>query len=266
MDEITPHADWLALGNQREALLSQLAVLVTELHAMDDARPVILGRYAAAFGTRLTALHGLEIEAARLKREIELIQAALNSGAEIDFDRIQSILDEEFAEWQTKLEKEAAQLAAYRDVPGDLQDPELTKQLREKFRILARRLHPDLHPDQSAAEAALWHRVTAAYERSDLDELSTLEIITSDAPDAPMADSIEVLRDHVAALRVRMDELVLAIDERGKEWPFDQLVILDDPHAVAAKQEELDSRIQEAIIVRDQRKHWLSTLLDHPAP
>jgi hypothetical protein len=266
MEEITPHPDWLALCRQREALLSEVAGLITELHALDDERAVILGRYAAAFASRLTTLHALEIEAARLKREIELIQSAINAGAEIDFDCIQSIIEEEFAVWQAKLEEEAALLAEQKGVLGDLLDPETTRQLREKFRVLARRLHPDLHPDQTAAEAALWHRVAAAYERSDLDELSTLEIITSDTSDAPMTDSIEVLREEVAVLRARMDQLVLAIDARGKEWPFDQLVVLDDPCAVAARQEELDTRITEATGIRDQRKHWLSTLLDQPAP
>lgn len=266
MEEITPHPDWQALGKQREALLSQIAGLITELHAMDDARPVILGRYAAAFGSRLTRLHALEIEAARLKREIELIQAAINSGSEIDFERIQSILEEEFAAWQAKLEEEAALLASQEGVLAHLQSPETTRLLRDKFRILARRLHPDLHPGQSAADAALWHRVTAAYNRSDLDELSTLEIITAGKTDAPVADSLESLRDSVAALRARMDQLLLSLDRRAKEWPFDQLAVLDDRYALAARQNDLDKRVADATMARDQRKNWLSTLLDQPAP
>lgn len=233
---------------------------------MEDEIPVILGRYAAAFGSRLTILHGLEIEAARLKREIELIQAATNSGAEIDFERIQSVLDEEFADWQTKLQEEAARFTACQGVLGNLQDPAETRLLRAKFRILARRLHPDLNPGQSAADAALWHRVVAAYERSDLEELSAIEIITSENQAHTTKDSLESLRAEVSALRARMDQLLVSMETRGNEWPFDQLAVLDDPIALAARQEELDMRIAAATSIRDERKHWLSTLLDQPSP
>ena len=266
MEDLTPHPDWQSLIQQRDALRSQIAGLITELHAMRDESAVILGRYAAAFASRLTLLHALEIEAARLKREIELIQAANNSGTEIDFDHIHSILDAEFADWQRKLEEEAAGFAASESVLGHLLDPEETRLLREKFRILARRLHPDLNPGQSAAEIALWHRVVSAYERSDLEELAAIEIITSGNPPAPANDSLESLRSEVASLRTRMDHLLLRLEARGTEWPFDQLALLDDARAVAARQAELDGRIDGARALRDERKHWLSTLLDQPSP
>jgi hypothetical protein len=266
MDEITPHPDWLALSGQRDALLSQIAALIAELHSMDDAMPVILGRYAAAFGSRLEALHALQIEGSKLKREIDLIQADINAGGEIDFERIQATLDAEFAAWEAKLREEAAMFANHVEILDRLQKPEKVRKLRDKFRILARRLHPDLHPGQSAADLALWHRVTAAYERSNLDELSALEIITTENKHVKSSDTVEALRDQLAMLRVRLNQIVLSIDQRGREWPFDQLAILDDPHALAEHQLDLDTRISEATKLRDQRKQWLASLLDFPAP
>lgn len=266
MDEITPHPDWLALCNQHEALLSEIAALIAELHSMDDAMPVILGRYAAAFGSRLKTLHALQIESAKLKREIDLIQADINAGTDIDFERIQAILDEEFAAWEAKLREEAAMFADHVEILNRLQKPERVRKLRDKFRILARRLHPDLHPGQSAGDAALWHRVAAAYEKSDLDELTALEIITAESKQVTNSDSVESLRDQLAALRARLEQLVLSIRQRGREWPFDQLEVLDNPQFLAERQLDFDTRIGEATKLRDQRKHWLSTLLDDPTP
>lgn len=266
MEEMVPHPDWQALCDRRDALVAQIATVITDLHGLEDSRSMVLGRYAAAFGPRLTALHALEIEAARLKREIELIQAAVNSGAEINFEDIQATMEEEFAAWQAKLEAEAAGLAAQQAVLAHLMDPELCQAMKEKFRTLVRRLHPDLHPGQSDADAALWHRVAAAYENSDWEELTALEIITSDATPFTSRDSIQSLREHVAKLRAQLDQLLLTLEARGREWPFDQIPLLEDPEATSARQSELDARITATTLLRDQRKQWLSALLDQPLP
>ena len=264
MDKLVPHPDWLSLCEQRDALHSQISAVLTDMHVLADSRGVVLGQYAAAFAPRLTELHRLEIEAARMKREIELIQAANNSGSDIDYEIIQSTLEAEFAAWQARLDDEAVELAASQAVLAHLLDPASARVLREKFRILARRLHPDLHPGQSPEDAALWHRVTAAYDNGDVDGIISLEIITSDTGNPPPDGSIDCLRDHVAGLRAQLDRLLLALEARRNVWPFDQIPLLDDPDALASRQLELDARIGEARVLHDQRKHWLAMLLDHP--
>ena len=76
--------EWNELLKKGEALHSQIASVVTDIHSQVDTQSITIGRYAAAFSTRLIRLHGAEIEAARLKREIELVPAAINSGSEVD--------------------------------------------------------------------------------------------------------------------------------------------------------------------------------------
>ncbi len=258
-----PHPEWEMLLRQRDALHSQIAGILTDLHDIDDSRPVVLGRYSAAFGDRLAKLHALEIEAARLKREIELVQASLNHGGEIDYGTIQAALDAEFAEWQAKLEVEAQKLAAQRDILNHILDPVSHKAMRDLFRKLARRLHPDLHPEQSPSQAELWHRVAAAYESQDLGDLEALEILTRDNAEVLTPDSLTALRESIEPLRAKLDQLLHKAAEIRKQWPFDQLVILDDAIAIIAKQKELDERIATAEALRDERKHWLNLLLDH---
>ena len=258
-----PHPEWEMLVKQRDALHSQIAGILTDLHEIDDSRHVVLGRYSAAFGDRLAKLHALDIEAARLKREIELVQASLNRGGEIDYGTIQAALEMEFAEWQAKLEVEAQKLAAQRDILNHLLDPAQDKAMRDLFRKLARRLHPDLHPEQSSSQAELWHRVIAAYDMRDLDDLEALEILTRDAAEVLTPDSLTTLRESIEPLRAKLDKLLHKVAEIRKQWPFDQLVVLDDAIAIIAKQAELDERIATAEALRDERKHWLNLLLDH---
>lgn len=257
------HPEWDKLVEQRDALHAQIASTLADIHAVDDERPVVLGRYAAAFGDRLMRLHGLEIDSARLKREIELVQAALNSGREVDYQTIHDTLEQEFAEWQARLEAEAERLDAHRRSLDHLLDPATSLALRKTFRILVRRLHPDLHPDRTPAQAELWHRVTAAYEVRDMDELSALEILTREVGDVLPPDSLEALRETVSSLRPRLDRLLLNLAETRRQWPFDQVPLLDDSKATASEQTALDVRIAAATALRDERKQWLGLLLDH---
>lgn len=258
-----PHPEWSDLLQKRDALHSQIAAILTDLHLLADSGPVVIGHYAAAFGERLTRLHVAEIEAARLKREIELVQAAINSGRDVDYDHIQATLEAEFAEWQAKLETEANNLTRHQALLGDLLNPQTVGKLRERFRVLARRLHPDLNPFQSPAAAELWHRVTAAYQAQDLEELDALEILTRDADAVPLPDSMEALRGILEKLRQQLDHFLIKLATRRKEWPFDQLSVLDDPAATATGQAELDARILAVETSRDERKLWLNQLLDH---
>jgi hypothetical protein len=260
-----PHPEWNNLLEKRDALETQIAAVLTDIHMLADSKSVVIGRYAAAFSNRLFRLHEAEIESARLKREIELVQAAVNSGQELDYEQIHATLDAEFAEWQAKLTAEIDDLTHYWGMleTSQLLDEATARKLRNLYRVLARRLHPDLNPSQSPTDAELWHRVTAAYDRREIDELDALEILTRNADSAPVPDSMEVLRGTLQKLRDQLDRLLISLAKRRQEWPFDQLPVLDDPAATATRQAELDARIITTEATRDERKQWLNQLLDH---
>lgn len=260
----TPHPEWEALVSTRNALNAEIAAVIADLHAIEDSRFVVIGQYSEAFGDRLVRLGGMEIEAARLKREIELVQAMMNAGREIDYDAIEEALSGEFADWQAKLEELAQGFAEDRRVLDHLIDPGTTERIRKAFRILVRRLHPDLHPEQALRDAELWHRVLAAYEANDLDELDALEVLTRKEEMSsvnPSGNAVDVLRDEISSRRAQLDRLLNRMADMRKRWPFDQIALLDDKEATKLKQTELDQRIEVATALRDERLTWLDGLL-----
>jgi hypothetical protein len=260
-----PHPEWNELLKKRDALESQIAGVLTDIHVLKDSEPVVIGRYASAFSKQLFRLHAAEIESARMKREIELVQAAINSGQELDYEQIYATLDAEFAEWQARLTEEIDNLTHHWGMlaTSEFLDATSARKLREKFRVLARRLHPDLNPSQPPTDAELWHRVTAAYELRDIDELDALEILTRATASVPVPDSIGTLRGTLQKLRNQLDHFLISLAKLRKQWPFDQLPVLDDPVATAARQADLDARIATTEATRDERKQWLNQLLDH---
>jgi hypothetical protein len=50
--------------------------------------------------------------------------------------------------------------------------------IKEIYRILVRRLHPDLRADGDAAVSSIWHEVQEAYNAGDIDRLETLLALT----------------------------------------------------------------------------------------
>ena len=56
--------------------------------------------------------------------------------------------------------------------------PQQQARIKEIYRILVRRLHPDLRADGDAAVSSIWHEVQEAYGAGDLDRLETLLALT----------------------------------------------------------------------------------------
>jgi len=267
VDSPAPHPRWTELVALRGALRSQIAACLADLHALEDSRPVVLGEYSAAFGERLLTLSSLEIDTARLKREIELVQAALNASQEVDYDEVDQTLQREFAEWQDRLTAQAEEMTRHRGVLDNLLDPAKATDMRRLYRTLVRRLHPDLNPEQAPARRELWHRTLKANEQRDLAELGALELLTRDdeSPEAAQTpagiDTLEAFQQEVDSLRSRHEDLLTKLDAQRHQWPFDQLAILRDPGAVAARQAELDQRIAAAVALRGERRQWLDQLI-----
>ncbi len=259
----SPHPEWSRLTQKHQAITTQITAVITDAHALADTIPLVLGRYATAFGDRLVRLQAIEIDASRCKREIALLQASINKGEQWDYASIQETLDAEFSEWQKKLEIEAENFKRQQGILNHLLDPGTTKLLRDKFRLLARRLHPDLHPTQTPAEEELWHRVACAYESQNLEELDAIEIITREQNYDVLPSSLDAMYEILQRLEMKLNTLLTNLSRRRKAWPLDQLPLLDDPEATAAKQKELEERIAVLTTLRDQRRVHLNQLLAH---
>lgn len=97
--------------------------------------------------------------------------------------------------------------------------------IKEIYRILVRRLHPDLRADGDAQVSAMWHDVQEAYEARDLDRLETLLALTEMAEggtgrQATFGQMQGALKELKRALRAIQRAIRTA--KRNPAWAFTQ--------------------------------------------
>ena len=95
--------------------------------------------------------------------------------------------------------------------------------VKELYRTLVRRLHPDLRADGSAEVSALWHEVQEAYAASDVPQLEIL-LAVSDIRLNPMNEgtSVSQMRAVVLELERALRALEKSLEEAEREdaWDF----------------------------------------------
>jgi hypothetical protein len=97
--------------------------------------------------------------------------------------------------------------------------------VKELYRILVRRLHPDLRADASAAVSALWHEVQEAYAASDVAQMEILlALVDIESDNMGAQTSIGQMR----AILVELERALRALEKslleaEGEEaWNFAQ--------------------------------------------
>lgn len=108
-----------------------------------------------------------------------------NKDEEVNIEGIEKALEEELKEFYEELEKLRDSLKDSREF---LELPTLTedevKRIKEIFRELAKRLHPDVNKNLSETMMDLWFKVQEAYENNDLTALIILQgMVKNDDPE-----------------------------------------------------------------------------------
>ena len=199
------HPAHAALAAEVAALREELAALLAEVDEMVEfVRPNLLALYQVRLGPAELELLAAQFGVARVKRAIDLAQAALNAGKMPDPARIEAMLEREATEWTGRLEAAAKKLKAAAEHLKGLLSKEETDELRKLYLILVKKLHPDLHPDLLDDEKKLWHKVQEANRLNDLPGMRALVALVEGkiAPvETPAMDALahekQVLTKHV---------------------------------------------------------------------
>lgn len=130
--------------------------------------------------------------------------------------------------------------------------------IKEIYRILVRRLHPDLRADNDAEVSEIWHDVQEAYEARNLDRMETLLALTEMAADANGGQAtIGQMRGALAELKRALRSIQRSLRDAKQDpaWAFSvntnraalEKSIRREIKADLAEQREVLARLQSTL-------------------
>lgn len=238
-----------ATPNPIDALRQELAVLQEAVQRIaTHEAPLLTARYLAALGEREHQLLQLQVDVRAWRRRNELAQARRNRGQYLDSTAVADIIEAvntELEVWHATVLKRQQDLADAQRTLSTLQylPAEQVQHAKQAYRQLARWLHPDAHPENTALFERFWPAVQAAYLAYDVDQLETLvQVIGRELP-KPLPDS------DVAALTARLQALIALqarqLADLQAQPPMCYRALLDDAPWVQRRSDALDLAIQQ---------------------
>ncbi len=242
---LTP--EYIKLTEELDAARSEFLTLFT-LHKnlVENDRPILSSLYLDRIGRYELELLQKETEVKRLAMKIKFIYAALNRNEQPDLVAIESELDTRFNEYYRQISNTAAEIENAQRILSSMLSPEETQELKDIFRLLCKRLHPDLNPDQSEMEKDMFIKAKAAYELCLLAELQKILLfIDNTAKQRPELDFDDEAR-MITHLRIQIDQLQQKIEKITGSFPFNIEEQISDDEYVHQRQEELKEKIKLA--------------------
>lgn len=244
--------DYLSQTPENEALSIELDKLNAEflelfsVHKdMVDNEPVLYSLYLNKLGFLTFRLFEKKTEYSKVKMKMELIQAALNRDEKPDLAKIEKSLNAQLADYYKQIAENADDLEKAKSVLQNLLPPEFVKELKELFHTLCKRLHPDLHPNQTEEDKDLFLKVKAAYDLNNLIELKkiflhldsnkeeTVSLLTSDEKQK----RIEYLRNSIHSLKEKIQKL-------SDSFPHNLKELISDDEKIAVEQDTIKNQIR----------------------
>ena len=253
----------IKLQTEVSTLEKELGKLILEQDEMVNAvKPNLEAEYQKTIGYKELECLENEITARRLKRQIELIQAAVNRQETIAIEKVEKQLDDEFQEWYEKIDDQYQKVKEAQSRIDGLMSDENNEEFRKLYRQLVFKLHPDLNPQQSKDEKNLWNRIQLAYQGGDLEEMRSLKIIL-EAQDGTveLPSSKDILEKRKTKLTEQIQKTINKLSEMGNEFPFNMAGKLADKDWVSAKLEEIDVQILHWGDKREEYDELLKVLL-----
>lgn len=240
-----PHPEHGRLAAEHALLRDELARLLAEAHDLEHiVKPNLLALYQTKIGAWELRQLEAEFETARLRRKLELVQAALNCGAPPDLPAIEVALAFEEMAWRKRLEEAAEAIRIAECRLECLLSPEDDRALKKCYRALVKALHPDLNPALPEDQRLLWPRVQAAYAVGDIGELRALVLLVEQPGEtAPASATIEQLLQEGETLRRQIARVLADLERIRSQPPFPLREQLADGAWVEARRLEIERRI-----------------------
>lgn len=208
-------------------------------------------KYMVEIGYLEYKLYNLSITYQRLKRKKELIQARLYKKERISLIDIEELLEKEFEEYKHKLRERLKEVDdALARSEGKFLSEDDSKALKDMYRTIVKKLHPDLNPYASKEEMDLFMKAVNAYKLGDIETMKLIFEVTGEAGEGDMPKTVLELAEEKSRLEALIMKVELDMEGIKHSFPYNLKAYLDDEKLKRERQAQLRKDIklfQEAI-------------------
>jgi len=213
---------------------------------VENESPVLTSLYLEKLGRLQLELLEKQTEASRLRMKMNMIQAAINRDEKPDIKKIDFEINNLLQDYYARIKQQSAALDTAEKVLSNMLTEEETQKLKEAFRVLCKRLHPDINPNQSEEEKDLFIKATAAYDLQDIYELQKIILYL----DESHRENLKLVSGNEKEERIKhLEKNIAKLEEKiallNASFPFNIEDMLYDEEQVKAKQDELHNQINE---------------------
>lgn len=242
------------LKEEYERLQLEYAALVAERDELENSEgPRLTALYMEAVGQLQYEVLVLRYGIALLKQKRDLLQAYKNRGEKADLNYVDEQVEATAKTYNENIQREEEKIKQAKAYIEEQKEEEKKNQenekreLRDLYRKLVHRLHPDLHPEQTEWEKELFLKVQDAYEKGDLEKLRELaqQLEAGMPADAVNNETTEEWEERVNQLKEEIAKIREEIEKILQEFPFTYRERLNNPEWIAQTQDMLRKEIPE---------------------
>lgn len=258
----------LELKGDIKALREELVRLVEERdNLIYTTCPNIKMRYMIEVGYLEYKLYELSLKYQRLKRKKELIQAKVYRDEKVIVIEIDEMLDKEFERYQEDLEEKLKEVnESIKRSEGEFLSDVESEDLKDMYRKVVKKLHPDINPEVTEAEKELFIRAVEAYKAGDVSSMKLIYVVSgADEETKDDESSLKTVLDF-AEEKARLEKLIENIkknmDEIKSRFPYTLKVYLDDVELRKKKKNELEDSINDYNLAIKDVEEAIAKLLE----
>jgi len=269
-DAVTVSPEYIKSKDLYDQLKEELVKLIADRDELIGVVQVNLeADYHVKIGKKLYDVFCAKVASRRLKRKMEMLQAAINKQEHCREEDIEQQLDLEFEQWRQQAQElyEKIKEAEYHTQLPGLPQTDIVE-LKKLYHVLAKKCHPDVNPDEPEKAKNLWLRISEAYHKSDLQEMKTLALLAEDInADAQEFSALEKIQKACKSLKEKIQGLIDSIAKLHSQFPFKISEKLQDDAWVQEQNAIADSEIvkwQQAIDTYEEKIAELEYVIKKP--
>lgn len=248
MGDVIINPEYLKLIEEVKQLKEDIANLYEEKdELLYHTCKIIETEYMSKVGVLEYKLYEFQCKILRLKRKIELYQININRQEVPNEKEIEEKLDAEYKEYEKKLNKMSNDIQEALDRKNcSFLSEEDGKELKNIYRRLIKKLHPDLNKESSEKNKNIFLQVTRAYENGDLETLKNLELLTNEIVEKENIETgeFEELKNSKVKYEKIVKELLETIKKIKESYPYNKKEFLKSDILVQKKKEELSQQME----------------------